>query len=122
MSRPGVGACPMIGRLAMLLLFCFRRQKLLHLGGFTDAERSSFRDIIHNNVLIIIKALVTACRSFEYKFDKPIGKLAKRVEELDPSGELTPDVAEIISQLWKDANVRKAHARYAEFQLSVAAE
>ena len=71
---------------------------------------------------MIIKSLVTACRAFEYKFDKSAEKLAKRVEALDASGELTPEIAEIISQLWKDANIQKANDRYAEFQLSVAAE
>ena len=34
--------------------------KIIHLKGFTDEERLSYRDIIHSNVIMAMRAIVSA--------------------------------------------------------------
>jgi hypothetical protein len=44
--------------------------KIIHLEGYTENERSAFRDVVHSNIVMCIKALIQACENFELKLNK----------------------------------------------------
>lgn len=44
--------------------------KIIHLSGYTESERAAFRDVVHSNIVMCIKALLSACEQFEYKLNK----------------------------------------------------
>lgn len=47
-----------------------KQMKIIHLEGYTDSERAAFRDVVHSNIVMCIKALITACENFELKLNK----------------------------------------------------
>lgn len=47
-----------------------KQVKLLHMDGFSDIERQSYRPIIYSNIVFNIKALCAAAARFEYKLQK----------------------------------------------------
>ncbi len=42
-----------------------KQMKIIHLDGFPEAERMSYKSIIYNNVVVSMKALTTACRDLD---------------------------------------------------------
>jgi len=98
-----------------------KQMKILHLEGFTDQERETYKSIIYSNVVVSMKALVTAALTLGLPFDKKNEDAAKRVQENDSnffSGVLTKELAEDIKQLWTDPGIQQAYARSSEFQLN----
>lgn len=47
-----------------------KQMKIIHLEGYTEAERSAFRDVVHSNIVMCIKSLLQACENFELKLNK----------------------------------------------------
>ena len=37
-----------------------KQMKIIHMKGFTDEERNSYVDIIHSNVIMAMRAIITA--------------------------------------------------------------
>jgi hypothetical protein len=77
---------------------------------------------VHNNVVTIIKALISAAQSFGFTFDADSLKLVREIEGVEPGVDLTPELAKSITQLWQTAVIQKTFRRNAEFQLSVATQ
>eukprot|EP01108_Squamamoeba_japonica_P000525 TRINITY_DN1173_c0_g1_i1.p2 TRINITY_DN1173_c0_g1~~TRINITY_DN1173_c0_g1_i1.p2 ORF type:complete len:347 (-),score=143.72 TRINITY_DN1173_c0_g1_i1:44-1084(-) len=99
-----------------------KQMKLIHLGGFSDAERQQFRDICHSNVLNTAKVLLAAAKQFGYKLDKKSNEHAKLVDGASLADELDDGLAAAVARLWKDSAIQKAFGRYSEFQLSDSAK
>jgi hypothetical protein len=97
-------------------------QQVIHLGGFSDAERQQFRDICHSNVVSTAKALLGAVKQFGYTVEKANEKYVAVVEAAALASELDSALAKAIQKLWRDSAVQQAFARYAEFQLSDSAK
>ena len=95
--------------------------QLLHLNGFSAAERQQFRDICHSHVIQSIKSLVAAARQFEYDLGSA-EKYAKTVEAAAISDELDESLAKAMTKLWNNSSIQKAYGRYAEFQLNDSAK
>jgi guanine nucleotide-binding protein G(i) subunit alpha len=47
-----------------------KQVKILHIDGFTELERLSYRPIIYSNIVFNIKALCAAANQFDYKLHK----------------------------------------------------
>jgi hypothetical protein len=41
--------------------------KIIHLNGFSEEEKKSFKEIIHSNVISSMKALLEAAQRFKYE-------------------------------------------------------
>lgn len=94
--------------------------KIIHMKGFSDEERASFKSIIYNNAIGSMRALVTAAKDLGLELDARVKKHAENVcigEEYF-TGDLTSELANDIKNLWADPGIREAFARSAEFQLN----
>lgn len=97
-----------------------KQMKIIHLNGFSNEERASFKSIIYNNVIGSMRALVTATKDLGIDLDAKSKKHAENVcigEEYF-TGDLTAELAGDIKVLWADPGIREAFARSAEFQLN----
>jgi len=99
-----------------------KQMKILHLDGYTDDEKKSFKSIIFNNVIGSMRTLIHACVELKIsEISQPNTDAAKRMMENNPniiSGNLTKEIAADIEQLWGDVGIKEAFSRQSEFQLN----
>lgn len=85
--------------------------------GFTDEERNSFKQVIHNNTYQAVKVLVQASEDLEV----PIKN--SKVKEMIPLiaepfiDKITPKLAEAMEALWNDKSIQTVYERRNEFQI-----
>lgn len=100
-----------------------KQMKIIHLNGFNDEERLAFRSIIFSNVVGSIRVLVEATENLNVPIEEENRDCARRVLEEDYfNGELTPQIAQDIKQLWADSGIQAVFNRSSEFQLNDSAE
>ena len=51
--------------------------KVIHLKGFTDEERLSYKDIIHSNVIMAMRSIITASDKLGVNNIKPENKVSE---------------------------------------------
>jgi len=97
-----------------------KQMKIIHLQGFTNEERLSYKSIIHSNVLHSMKTLVVAAAEMKLSLGINVRDAAERIKEIDTqfSSHLTPELARDVKVLWTDPNIHKAYSRQSEFQLN----
>jgi len=97
-----------------------KQMKIIHLHGFSNEERLTYKSIIYNNVLSSMKALVTAAMDLNVSLGKNVADAADRIRNCDTqfSGNLTSETGRDISSLWHDDGIRKVYVRQNEFQLN----
>jgi len=101
-----------------------KQMKIIHLHGFTEEERASFKSIIASNVVGSIKALVEATTNLKIQTSSENDGIKKRVlsEDYFANAALSKEIASDIKKLWKDSGILQAFKRSAEFQLNDSAE
>jgi len=96
-----------------------KQMKIIHLRGFTEEERLSYRDIIHSNIIMAMRAVVSASE----KLGIPLEPDNKDKAEMFTTNEIlfeqrvTPQIAAAIKVLWKDSGVQQLYLRANEYQL-----
>jgi len=97
-----------------------KQMKIIHLQGFTNEERLTYKSIIHNNVISSMKTLVNMTNDLGISLGKNVLNSAERLKNSDIqfSGNLTPEIAQDIKILWTDQGIRVAYSRQSEFQLN----
>jgi len=94
-----------------------KQMKIIHLDGFTDKERESYKSIIFSNTISSMKVLIEACERLGSKIED--SALASRFMEGDYfAGDFTKQHANDMEKLWKDKAVQEVYERRSEFQLN----
>lgn len=126
-----------------------KQMKIIHLKGFTDEERVSFKDIVHSNIIMAMRAIITAAEKLKVQVPSNLQVSAFLHLLLSPLSssshtwyvppfqektalflqneilyeqKITPEIAEAISQLWDQPFVKELVSRSHEFQLIDSAE
>jgi len=97
-----------------------KQMKIIHLNGFTEEERKTYKDIIHSNVIMSMRSLVLASERFGIELS-PENKERAAVfttNSILAEQELTPKISEHVKALWADEGIRACFKRSHEFQLS----
>jgi len=97
-----------------------KQMKIIHLNGFSEEERKTYKDIIHSNVIMSMRSLVLAAERFGLEL-KPENKERAAVfttNSILAEQELTPKISEHVKELWADPAIKKCYERANEFQLS----
>lgn len=94
-----------------------KQMKIIHLEGYTEAERAAFRDVVHSNIVMCIKSLLQACENFELKLNKKNKDKAEAIKQLEAMSVLTPELGKDMKDLWNDKAIQKTFDRANEFQL-----
>ncbi|KAH3758385.1 guanine nucleotide-binding protein alpha-1 subunit [Pelomyxa schiedti] len=96
-----------------------KQMHVIHLEGFTDAQKKEFRPIIYSNLISFMVTLVQATRDFSIPVSPGNEAAAQRFLQKDKFGvaSLNPEIARDIKILWSDPGILAAFARAREFQL-----
>jgi len=95
-----------------------KQMKIIHLHGFTEEERLTYKSIIYNNVISSMKTLVSVSKDLNITLGREVNDAADRVRNTDAGGNLTRELASDIELLWKNDGIRKVYLRQNEFQLN----
>lgn len=98
-----------------------KQMKLIHHGGYNEAERESYKEIIYSNTIQSMRAILDALPHLDIQLQPPND--ARRSIVLNLPGQIEGDmlpanIADAIRGLWNDPGVREAVARSREFQLN----
>lgn len=100
-----------------------KQMKILHLDGFTDEERMSFKSIIYSNLVGSAKVLIEAAKFLNHDLSDDVKPIADKILEEDYfTGELTPEHGEELKKLWEDEGIQKTFSDSSKFQLNDSAE
>jgi len=97
-----------------------KQMKLLYQDGYSQEERSAFKEVIFSNTIQSMKVLVNACQKLEINISKPDNKArAEKLSQLSASGDTwSNEIAVAIKMLWEDAGIKQCFSRSSEFQLN----
>eukprot|EP01133_Synstelium_polycarpum_P005640 gene5640-6509_t len=98
-----------------------KQMKILHLNGFSEEERASYKTIIYNNTVGSMRVLVNAAEELRIGINEQNKEGASRIaNDLGEhfNGVLTPELAKDIKSLWADPGIQAAFSRSSEFQLN----
>jgi len=97
-----------------------KQMKIIHLDGFSEEERRSYRTSIANNVLGSIRTLIHQCWKFGYVFEKNNESRAQKIMDIPRETEpyISSELAEDIMCLWQDQAIKSTFERSSEFQLN----
>jgi len=97
-----------------------KQMKIIHLQGFSNEERLTYKSIIYNNILVSMKSLINAVQFFHIGLSSGASEAAERVSriEIQVFSDLTPEFANDIKILWQDNGIKQAYSRQNEFQLN----
>lgn len=100
-----------------------KQMKIIHLDGFSQAERLEYRNIIFSNVVGSIIVLLEAAENMGLQIQEDNKPIKERIMHEDYfTGELTPSIAEDIKKVWSDPAIKTVFGRSNEFQLNDSAE
>jgi len=94
-----------------------KQMKIIHLEGFPEEERATYKSIIYNNVVTSMKVLVNASRDLGIPITNTNKAAADRIMDSD-YGNLTKELATDIRLLWEDSGIQQVYDRQSEFQLN----
>ncbi|PRP86375.1 guanine nucleotide-binding protein alpha-1 subunit [Planoprotostelium fungivorum] len=91
-----------------------KQMRILYLEGFDETECQRFKGIIHNNVIVSLQALISACNQFGLTLEEQNRhKTPEELEEL----EVNSSSCAYIKGVWQDPAIQTAFSRQNEFQL-----
>jgi len=101
-----------------------KQMKIIHLDGFTEEERKTYKDIIHSNVIMSMRALVFAAEKFSIAIKEENKEKASvfTTNSILAEQELTPTIAEYVRALWQDEGIKEIFSRSNEFQINDSAK
>ena len=99
--------------------------KIIHMGAFKSSEEQmSFKPLINQNIIDSMRRLLAAAENFSIEINDKVcrneiyllmikeSKAAFRADD-----QLSPDLVQIIKNLWDDEGIKATYERRAEFQL-----
>eukprot|EP01126_Amoeba_proteus_P028529 TRINITY_DN2812_c0_g1_i1.p1 TRINITY_DN2812_c0_g1~~TRINITY_DN2812_c0_g1_i1.p1 ORF type:complete len:300 (+),score=70.10 TRINITY_DN2812_c0_g1_i1:318-1217(+) len=93
--------------------FC-KQMQVIHTGGFKAEEIDRFAEILRDNCLTSMQAVISACQDWNITFDT---KMATLAEEVLSATDLTVQIAEIITNLRETKEIKQALERSNELQI-----
>jgi len=105
-----------------------KQMKILHQGGYSEAERESYREIIWSNTIQSMQVLLRGMKTINppIEFDDPtMEKKGELILGLSSQGEdfvFTPEIARVIKELWANKSVLACFERSSELQLNDSAK
>jgi len=100
-----------------------KQMKIIHLNGFTDEERATFKVAIYNNLVSSMRALVKAAPMLGFNIAATdAAALVSRPEFEMLYEPISAELAAAIKLLWADPAIKSTFSRSSEFQLLDCAE
>jgi guanine nucleotide-binding protein G(i) subunit alpha len=97
---------------------------LIHTEGFDEKIIDEYKSAVRSNTVLGMKALIDACKDFEYPIDERLIPAAEEFDNMDDSDiQLkintiwNKKIAKYIKDLWTEDSIRKVYQRNNEFQI-----
>jgi len=94
-----------------------KQMKILYMDGFADEERQAFVPVIHSNIILSMRTLVTNAVKMNIAVDDDDNTELFTSPDILFEQDLTDEMAEAVEELWKNKAIREVFERRAEFQL-----
>lgn len=97
-----------------------KQMKIIFLRGYSDEEREGYKDIIHSNVIMAMRAVVNAAERLgvnNIKEENQQKAALFTTNEILFEQKVTPEIAEAVKVLWKDEGIQELYSRANEYQL-----
>jgi len=118
-----------MGRMVKLLLLgagdsgkstIAKQMKIIHLEGFTEEERKSYKTSIAHNILTAIRTLLLQCAKFDYHLSTTNESRAQKILDIprDQEPVITQDLGVDVQALWQDPAIKSTYERASEYQLN----
>jgi len=99
-----------------------KQMRIIHETGYSDEECKQYRPVVYSNAIQSLMAIIRAMGQLKIEFGDPTRTddarqfftLASATEE----GEMTPELAHIMTRIWSDAGVQHCFQRSREYQLN----
>ncbi len=102
-----------------------KQMRIIHGGGYSNADRLKFVVLIHRNIYIAMGQLLEAMKNLDVPFESqfPDGDL-ETLASINPdvAQEITSELRAMVAGVWADEGIRKCFARRREFQISDSAK
>uniref|UniRef100_A0A914UH96 Uncharacterized protein n=1 Tax=Plectus sambesii TaxID=2011161 RepID=A0A914UH96_9BILA len=102
----------------------FKQMRILHLDGFTRADKINYRYQIHSNAVDALNQLIEACQKFRIVHESSIQgyvrdflKFRTQTNNDQNDFELRSDVADKMHRIWISGPIQMAYKRRWEFTL-----
>jgi GTPase SAR1 family protein len=97
-----------------------KQMKIIHLDGFSEEERMSYKTAIANNVLTSVRTLIHQSSRMGYHLQRTNEIRAQKILDIprDQEPVITKELGEEITQLWLDPAIKSTFARSSEYQLN----
>ena len=95
--------------------------RIIHGGGYSDADRRKFVVLIHRNIYTAMIQLLEAMDQLEIPFQTEAAhKTIPVLTDIKPEGaqEITPELRDLIAIVWADEGIQTCYSRRREFQIS----
>eukprot|EP00299_Pterocystis_sp_00344_P006676 c1863_g1_i1.p1 GENE.c1863_g1_i1~~c1863_g1_i1.p1 ORF type:complete len:349 (+),score=47.97 c1863_g1_i1:45-1091(+) len=97
----------------------YKQAKIVYKGGFTEEERSLYKQVIHANCIDAVLLMIEFLRkNKEDLMTEDLRELSKPVLLADRASELTRELGERMAGIWKHPSIQYAYEERARFQLS----
>jgi len=93
-----------------------KQVKLIHLSGFTEEEKKSYRLIINQNIITSMQTLIEGAEKFNLALDGSVKSLAQLVQS-GSDYKLTSDLADAVKKLWATESIKHTWERANELQI-----
>ena len=97
-----------------------KQMKVLHKGGYSEAERSDFVKVVHSNAILSARAVYEAFERLNLPMPAELSAdhRAFEADEDAQNERLTPKLGELVARMWAHPSALQMFSRRAEFQLS----
>jgi len=97
-----------------------KQMKILYLNGFSEEELIHFREIIHSNVIMSMRALLRYAEEIGMELQPENQPKAEFfiTNDILATQTLTPKHAQYIKDLWADNSIKHCFTRASEFQIN----
>jgi guanine nucleotide-binding protein G(i) subunit alpha len=91
-----------------------KQMKVIHSNGFTKSEIEQFREVLRDNVMTVIAALINGCQNLNIQIPD---KYEDDIKALTSNTPLTSQLAQRIAKLWKSKPIQGAWKRKNEINV-----
>eukprot|EP00008_Paramoeba_atlantica_P006566 CAMPEP_0201476990 /NCGR_PEP_ID=MMETSP0151_2-20130828/2120_1 /ASSEMBLY_ACC=CAM_ASM_000257 /TAXON_ID=200890 /ORGANISM="Paramoeba atlantica, Strain 621/1 / CCAP 1560/9" /LENGTH=304 /DNA_ID=CAMNT_0047857577 /DNA_START=297 /DNA_END=1211 /DNA_ORIENTATION=+ len=84
-----------------------KQMKLIYLGGFSDAERGAFAEIVHGNILTALYDLLAGVQQSKLSLQPENEQILQQPWIRNPSSTITPECIGEIERLWNDPAIKR---------------
>jgi len=93
-----------------------KQVKLIHLSGFTEEEKKSYRLIINQNIITSMQTLIEGAEKFGITVESSL-KSSVALVQGGSDYKLTSELAEAVKKLWASDGIKKIWQRASELQV-----